>query len=92
MSVATLGDVQKNYYVSLFFFRDFSFLYRGLMFLNTRLEIMYLQFCLLEVQGEMGKGEFLELKNDNEKLERIKSKDKRNTPKIEVNIRADMRK
>lgn len=59
MSVATLGGVQKNYYVSLFFFWDFSYSYRVLMFLNTHLEIMCLQFCLLEVQGQMGKGDSL---------------------------------
>lgn len=59
MSVATLGSVQKNYYVSLFFFWDFSYSYRGLMFLNTHLEIMYLQSCLLEVQGQVGKGNSL---------------------------------
>ena len=59
MSIATLGGVQKNYYVSLFLYRDFNYSSRNLMFLDTHLEILYLQFCLPEVQGQVGKGEIL---------------------------------
>jgi len=48
---------------------------------------------LPEAQGHVGKGERLcSLKNDSEKLERMNTKDKRNTPKTGENIRAGMRK
>lgn len=59
MSVATLGGVQKYYYVSLFLYRNFNYSSRNLMFLDTHLEILYLQLCLPDVQGQVGKGETL---------------------------------